>query len=62
MDHNATTQPKPEAVEAMSVSPEFIQGSVCFSLGRINTIEDVNYVIKVLPPTVERLRKMLSLG
>lgn len=46
---------------AMRVPPELIQGSVRFSLGRINTVEDVNYVVGVLPPIIERLRKMSPL-
>lgn len=47
---------------ALKVPPEMIQGSVRFSLGRINTIEDVNYIVKILPPIIERLRAMSPLG
>ena len=41
---------------AMGVSKDMIQGSLRFSLGWGNTEEEVDYVIEVLPPIVERLR------
>lgn len=41
---------------AMKVPPEAAQGSLLFSLGQRNTIEDVDYLLEVLPPVVERLR------
>ncbi len=37
---------------------ELAHGSVRFSLGRYNTMEDVDYVLEVLPPVIERLRKI----
>ncbi len=43
---------------AMGISAQTAQGSIRFSLGRINTAEEIDYVIKVLPPIIERLRKM----
>jgi len=43
---------------AMGIPPEVAHGSLRFSLGRINTEEDVDYVLEVLPPVIERLRAM----
>ena len=43
-------------IAAMGVDPELAQSSVRFSLGRENTAEEVEYVLKVLPAIVERLR------
>ena len=37
---------------------EFAHGSIRFSLGRFNTMEDVNYVLEVLPPIIKRLRAL----
>lgn len=57
---SGTLEPS-HVLTAMKIPPELIQGSVRFSLGRINTIEDVNYVVSVLPPIIDRLRKMSPL-
>lgn len=46
---------------AMGVVPRIAQGAVRFSLGRINTEEEIDYLIKILPPIVEKLRKMSPL-
>lgn len=46
---------------AMGSDPADTQGSVRFSLGRDNTKEDMDYVIKVLPPIIKRLRDMSPL-
>lgn len=37
---------------------ELAHGSVRFSLGKYNTMEDVDYVIEVLPPIIRRLRQL----
>lgn len=58
---SGTLEPS-HVLSALKVAPESIQGSVRFSLGRLNTIEDVNYILKVLPPIIERLRAMSPLG
>lgn len=47
---------------AMGVEPVYAQGSVRFSLGYINNEEEIDRVIEVLPPIVERLRKMSPLN
>ena len=46
---------------AIGLSHEIAHGSLRFSLGVGNTREDVDYVAKVLPEIVERLRKMSAL-
>lgn len=43
---------------AMGIPPEIAHGSLRFSMGRINTDEDVDYVLEKLPPVVQRLRDM----
>jgi cysteine desulfurase len=43
---------------AMGISPELAHGSLRFSLGKQTTKEEIDYVIKVLPGIVEKLRKM----
>lgn len=46
---------------AMGIPHEFAHGSLLFSLGMINTREDVEYVLEVLPPIVSNLREMSPL-
>ncbi len=46
---------------AMGLSHELAQGSVLFTFGLDNTEEDVDYVLEVMPPIVERLRQMSPL-
>ncbi|MBC7246965.1 MAG: cysteine desulfurase [Actinobacteria bacterium] len=46
---------------AMGVPPERAQGSILFSFGPHNTMQDVDYVLEVFPPIVERLRQMSPL-
>jgi cysteine desulfurase len=58
---SGTLEPS-HVLSAIKVPVDSIQGSVRFSLGRINTLEDVNYIVNVLPPIIERLRKMSPLG
>ena len=43
---------------AIGVSDATAQGSLLFSLGRDTTQEDIDHVLTVLPPIVERLRAM----
>jgi cysteine desulfurase len=43
---------------AMGVRPELAHGSLRLSLGRATTAEDVDAVLEVLPPVVERLRSI----
>ena len=46
---------------AMGISHELAQGSLLFSLGLDNTPEDIDYVLEVLSPIVDRLRQMSPL-
>ncbi len=46
---------------AMGVKPELTHGSVRFSLGRSNTEEEIDFLIKEMPPIVERIRGMSPL-
>jgi cysteine desulfurase len=45
----------------MGLSHELAQSSVLFTLGIDNTDSDVDYVLEVMPPIVERLRQMSPL-
>jgi cysteine desulfurase len=49
-------------LRAMKVPADWLQGAVRFSLGRFNTEEDVRYVNEKVPPIVQRLRGLSSLG
>jgi cysteine desulfurase len=46
---------------AMGLPHEIAQGSLLFGLGMSNTNEDVDYVLDILPPIVDRLRQMSPL-
>jgi cysteine desulfurase len=46
---------------AMGISHELAQGSILFSFGLDNTAKDVDYVLEVMPPVVNRLRQMSPL-
>ena len=46
---------------AMGLPPEIAQGSLLLTLGVNNSEEDVDHVLEVLPPIVDRLRQMSPL-
>jgi cysteine desulfurase len=48
-------------LSAMKVPPEVAQGAVRFSFGRDNTMEEVEYVLSLLPEIVQRLRSISPL-
>jgi len=43
---------------ATGMNVEFAHGSIRFSLGRYNSMDDVKYVLDVLPPIIKTLREM----
>jgi cysteine desulfurase len=47
---------------AMGIDTVLAQGTLRFSLGRGTTDEEIDYVLDVFPPIVERLRAMSPLG
>jgi cysteine desulfurase len=48
-------------LSACDIPAEVAQGSLLFSFGIGNSLEDVDYVLETLPPIVERLRQMSPL-
>jgi cysteine desulfurase len=48
-------------LKAMGVDAVLAQGSIRFSLGIFNTEKDIKYILKKIPPIVEKLRKMSPL-
>ena len=46
---------------SMGLKHEQSHGSIRFTLGRCNTKEEVDYLIEILPPIVDRIRKMSPL-
>jgi len=46
---------------AIGLPHEIAHGSVRFTLGRLTTEKDIDHVLKVFPPIVEKLRKMSPL-
>lgn len=48
-------------IRAIGTSPEDSHGSIRFSLGRLNTKEDVKYLLEVFPKIVKNLRAMSPL-
>ena len=45
-------------LSAIGLDHQTAHGSIRFSLGRGNTGEDIDYVLDIMPPIVERLRQM----
>jgi cysteine desulfurase len=46
----------------MGYTPFAAHGSIRFSLGKETSQEDIDYVLKVLPGIVEKLRKIAPKG
>jgi len=47
---------------AMGLGPELAHGSIRISLGWQTNEDDVDYIIKTMPPIIERLRAMSTVG
>src|SRR5262245_20763619 len=58
---SATLEPSP-VIRALGRNDELASGSIRFSFGKDNTDADVDYVLKVLMESVERLRELSPLG
>ena len=43
---------------AMGYKPQEAHGSLRFSLGKDTTLKEIDYVVKVLPEVIKKLRKM----
>jgi cysteine desulfurase len=56
----AATQTPSAALRAIGCTPEEMQGSLCFTLGRWSTPADVDAVLDRLPPIVARLRALAA--
>ena len=54
---SGSTGPSP-VLSAMNISPALAQSSIRFSLGRSTTPEQIDRVLEILPPIIERLRSM----
>ena len=54
---HSTTHDSSPTLRAMNVPYELAQGSIRFSLGRYNTIDDVDRTLEVLPRAIEELVK-----
>ena len=46
---------------SMGLSHELSHGSVRFSLGKSNTVQEIDYLLEIMPPIVERMRSMSPL-
>jgi cysteine desulfurase len=57
---SGSLEPSP-VIRAMGRNDELARGAIRFSFGKENTIEDVDYLMEVLPKAVESLRKMSPL-
>jgi cysteine desulfurase len=50
-----------QVLTAIGIEPALANGSLVLTLGRENTMEDVDYMAQVFPPIVDRLRQMSPL-
>jgi len=48
-------------LEALGIDPALAQGSLLLTLGKDTTSQEVDYLLEVLPPIVERLRELSPL-
>lgn len=54
---SGSLEPSP-VIRALGRDDELARGAIRFSLGKDNTAEDVEYVLKVLPQAIENLRRL----
>lgn len=55
---SGATEPS-HVLTAMGISDEIAHGAIRFSLGRSTTKEQLDHLLKVLPPIIERLRSLV---
>ena len=55
---NAEPHQASAVLQAMNIPYSHAMGAIRFSLGRYNTAEEVDYVLKVLPEIIEQLQEM----
>lgn len=48
-------------LKAMNIGSNRVDSAIRFSLSRMTTVEDIDYVLKVVPETVERMRELSPL-
>lgn len=54
-----TGDPEPSGIlEALNLGPEWTKGGLRLTVGRQNSLDDVDYVLEVLPPIVESLSQL----
>jgi cysteine desulfurase len=58
---SGTLEPSP-VIQALGRNDELARGAIRFSFGKDNTVEDVDYVLEVLAPVVEKLRQLSPLN
>jgi cysteine desulfurase len=58
---SSNSQEPSHVLLAIGVNPEEARGSLRLSLGKYNILEDVEYILEVLPIAVEKLRKISPL-
>jgi cysteine desulfurase len=58
---SGTLEPSP-VIQALGRNDELARGSIRFSFGKDNTEDDLDYVLKVLPQVVEKLRRLSPLN
>ncbi len=54
---SGSVEPSP-VIKALGRDDRFARGTIRFSLGRMNTPEDIDRVLEILPNTVQNLRKL----
>jgi cysteine desulfurase len=57
---SGSLEPSP-VIRAIGRNDELARGSIRFSFGKDNTLEDVDYVLEVLPRAIENLRRLSPL-
>lgn len=58
---SGSLEPSP-VIRALGRDDELARGAIRFSFGAENTVEDIDYVLKVLPKAVDDLRRMAPTG